>query len=452
MQVTETASEGLKREFRIVVPADEIAAKVTSKLQDIGKQIRLPGFRPGKAPMTVLKQRYGRSVIGEVLETAVNQSSQQVMEDRGLKPATTPNVEIEKFDEGTDLEFKVALEVLPEIAPMDFAQLKLERVAAEAAPEAVEAALQRIGEQSQKTRKVEENRPLQQGDIAVIDFVGKLDGEAFAGGSAEGYELKLGGGSFIPGFEDQLTGATAGESREVRVTFPEDYGAEHLAGKEAVFDVTVKEIREPEPVEITDELATNLGFGSLEELRTSIKGRIESEYHNVSRGRLKRALFDMLEEKHQFPVPQGLLDQEFQAIWDEVKKQLEGPQGESVREGKSDEELQADYRKVAERRVRLGLLLAEVGRTNNISVNQDDLSRAVRAEAGRFPGQERQVLEFFQKNPGALARLQAPILEDKVVDYILELADVSTRTVPPEELLKEAEEGETASENTVTSS
>ena len=386
MQVTETVTEGLKREFRIVVPADEIQGKVTSKLEEIGQQIRLPGFRPGKAPMKVLRQRYGKGVMGEVLESAVNQSSQKVMEDRGLKPATTPNVEIEKFDEGTDLEFKVAVEVLPEIAPMDFSKVELEKVVAEATPESVETALQRIGEQSQKTRKVEEARPAQQGDAVVIDFVGKLDGEAFAGGSAEGYELKIGGGSFIPGFEDQLIGAAPGEAREVRVTFPQDYGAEQLAGKEAVFDVTVRELREPEPVEITDEFAKTLGFETLDELRGSIKGRIESEYGSVTRGRLKRALFDQLEKGHDFPVPQTLLDQEYEAIWGEVKRQLESPDGEKVREGKSDEELQAEYRKVAERRVRLGLLLAEVGRTNNITVSQDDLSRAVRAEVGRYPG------------------------------------------------------------------
>ena len=442
MQVTETVSEGLKREFRIVVPAEEIQSQVTSKLQDIGQQIRLPGFRPGKAPLKVLKQRYGKGVMGEVLESAVNQSSQKVMEDRGLKPATTPNVEIEKFDEGADLEFKVALEVLPEIAPMDFSKIELERVTAEAAPETVETALQRIGEQTQKTRKVEESRPAREGDVVVIDFVGKLDGEPFAGGSAEGYELKIGGGSFIPGFEDQLIGAMPDEKREVRVTFPQDYGAEQLAGKEAVFDVTVKEIREPEPVSINDELAKTLGLDSLEALRSSIKGRIESEYNAVTRGRLKRALFDRLEEAHDFPVPQTLLDQEFEGIWGEVKKQLEGPEGESVREGKSDEELQAEYRRVAERRVRLGLLLAEVGRANNITVSQDDLTRAVRAEIGRFPGQERQVFDFYQNNPGALARLQAPILEDKVVDFILELANVSTRSVPAEELLKEPDEAE----------
>jgi trigger factor len=444
MQVTETVSDGLKREFRIVVPAAEIQSQVTAKLQDISQQVKLPGFRPGKTPMTILKQRFGRSVMGEVLETAVNTSSQQVMEDRGLKPALQPNVEIEKFDEGSDLEFKVAVEVLPEITPMDFAQLKLERVTSDAEPEAIETALQRLGEQGQKSRKLEESRPVQQGDIAVIDFVGKLDGEPFPGGSAEAYELKVGSNTFIPGFEDQLIGASVDEPHEVRVTFPADYGAEHLAGKEAVFDVTVREIREPEPVEITDELAKTFGFETLEELRTSIKGRIEGEYNAVARGRLKRVLFDKLEEAHSFPVPQGLLDQEFNSIWNELQQQLKGPQADSVREGKSDEELETEYRKVAERRVRLGLLLAEVGRANNISVSQGDLARAVRAELARFPGQEQQVYEFFQKNPNALSRLHAPILEDKVVDYILELAEVSTRKVPPDELLKQGEDDEAA--------
>ena len=444
MQVTETVSEGLKREFKIVVPADEIQAQVTSKLQELGQQVRLPGFRPGKAPMSILKQRFGRSVMGEVLDGAINTSAQKAIEDRGLRPALTPQVTGMNFDDGQDLEFNVAVEVMPEIAPIDFKQIKLERLTAEAAPEAVDGAVERLGEQTRATRKVEEDRPAQQGDVVVIDFVGKLDGEAFAGGSAEGYELELGGGSFIPGFEDQLVGARAGESREVRVTFPEDYGAEHLAGKEAVFDVTVKELREREPVRIDEEFAKKFGFESLDDLRNMVKNRIEGEYSAVARNRVKRVLFDELEKLARFDVPQGLVDQEFEGIWQEVKAQLEGPQGEQVREGKSDEELQAEYRAVAERRVRLGLLLAEVGRENNISVSQEDLARAVRAEAARFPGQERQVFEFFQKNPGALARLQAPILEDKVVDFILELADVSTRNVTPEELLKEAGEEEAA--------
>jgi len=440
MQVTETNAEGLKREFAIMVPAADIQAQVTAKLEEIAKTIRLPGFRPGKAPIGVLRQRYAKSITGEVLEAQVNESSQKAMDDRGLRPAVPPKVEDLKFDEGTDLEFKLAVEVMPEIAPMDFASIELERPTAEVEEKSIDEAVERLASNLRKTRPLAEPRPAQSGDIAVIDFVGKLDGEAFAGGSAEGYELELGAGNFVPGFEDQVIGAEVGEKREVRINMPDDYGAEHLAGKEVVFDVEVKELKEREPVTVDEETAKNFGFETLAELREAVKGRIESEYGALSRARVKRVLFDKLDEAHKFDVPESLVSQEFEAIWGELKQQLDGPNGEQIREGKSDEDLEAEYRRVADRRVRLGLLLAEVGRLNNISVSQDDLGRALRAEASRYPGQEERVLDFYRQTPGAMARLQAPILEEKVVDYILELAQVTNRTVTPEELVKEAED------------
>ncbi|MFN4087617.1 MAG: trigger factor [Alphaproteobacteria bacterium] len=439
MQVTETNAEGLKREFAITVPAADIQAQVTAKLEEIARTIRLPGFRPGKAPIGVLRQRFAKSITGEVLETQVNESSQKAMDDRGLRPAVPPKVEELKFEEGADLEFRLAVEIMPEIAPMDFATLELERPTAEVAVTSIDEAVERLASNIRKTRPLAEPRPAQSGDVAVIDFVGRLDGEAFAGGSAEGYELELGAGNFVPGFEEQLIGASAGDKREVTIQMPEDYGAEHLAGKEVVFDVEVKELKEREPVEVNEETAASFGFETLEALREAVKGRIESEYAALSRARVKRVLFDKLDEAHRFEVPASLAEQEFQAIWGELKQQLEGPNGETVREGKSDEELESEYRRVADRRVRLGLLLAEVGRLNNISVSQDDLGRALRAEAARYPGQEDKVLEFYRNTPGAMARLQAPILEEKVVDFILELARVTQKTVTPEELVKEAE-------------
>lgn len=442
MQVTETNAEGLKREYAILVPAADIQAQVTAKLEEIARTIRLPGFRPGKAPLSVLRQRYGKSIMGEVLEAQVNESSQKALEDNGLRPAVPPKVEDLKFDEGTDLEFKLEVEVMPEIEAMDFATLELEKPVAPVEESEVDEAVLRLASNIRKTRPLAEPRPAQSGDVAVIDFTGRVDGEIFEGGSAEGYELDLGAGMFVPGFEDQLIGAEAGEKREVRVQMPEDYGAEHLAGKEVVFDVEVKELKEREPAEINEETAKNFGFETVEALREAVKGRIEQEYSALSRARVKRVLFDKLDEAHSFEVPQSLVEQEFQAIWGELKAQLDGPNAEAVREGKTDEELEAEYRRVANRRVRLGLLLAEVGRVNNISVSQDDLGRALRAEASRYPGQEQQVVEFYQKNPGAIARLQAPILEEKVVDYILELAKVTERTVTRDELVKEAEDEE----------
>ncbi len=442
MQVTETNAEGLKREYAILVPAADIQAQVTAKLEEIARTIRLPGFRPGKAPLSVLRQRYGKSIMGEVLEAQVNESSQKALEDNGLRPAVPPKVEDLKFDEGTDLEFKLAVEVMPQIDAMDFATLELEKPVAPVEDSEVDEAVMRLASNIRKTRPLAEPRPAQSGDVAVIDFTGRVDGEIFEGGSAEGYELDLGAGMFVPGFEDQLIGAEAGEKREVRVQMPEDYGAEHLAGKEVVFDVEVKELKEREPAEINEETAKNFGFDTVEALREAVKGRIEQEYSALSRARVKRVLFDKLDEVHSFEVPQSLVEQEFQAIWGELKAQLDGPNAEAVREGKSDEELETEYRRVANRRVRLGLLLAEVGRVNNISVSQDDLGRALRAEASRYPGQEQQVVEFYQKNPGAIARLQAPILEEKVVDYILELAKVTERTVTRDELVKEAEDEE----------
>lgn len=442
MQVTETLSEGLKRELKVVVSSTEIQEQVQAKLNEIARTVRLPGFRPGKAPISLLKQRFGRAVMGEVLESTLKETSEKALDERGFKPAMQPEVDIESFEEQKDLEYTLKLEIMPEIQPIDFSQIKVERLVAEADEKSVDETVERLASQNRSATKVEEDRPAKEGDVLVIDFVGKIDDEAFAGGTASGYELELGGGAFIPGFEDQLVGAKAGEHREVTVKFPDEYGAEHLAGKEAVFEVDVTEIREYETAVVDDELAKSMGLESLEELRKSIKERIESEYAAAGRNRVKRTLFDELEKAHDFPIPAGLVDQEFGGIWAQVRQQLEGEQGDELREGKSDEELEAEYRKVAERRVKLGLLLAEVGRLNNISVNQDDLNQAIRAQLARFPGQEQQVYEFYQQNPSAIAQLQAPILEDKVVDFILELADVTEKKVAPEDLLRDPDEGE----------
>lgn len=443
MQVTETLSDGLKREFKIVIAADHIETRIDEKLKGLAGTIRLPGFRPGRAPLPLLRKRFRKNVLGEVLEEEIRDSVRSTMDDRGLRPAMEPKVEVTGFEDGGSLELSIAAEVLPEIEPVDFSSLELERLEAEPDDAAVDSALERLAEQAATTRAIEEKRPAQAGDTVVIDFVGRVDGEEFAGGSAEGYELELGTNSFIPGFEDQLVGVEPGAKASVQVTFPADYGAEHLAGKDAVFDVTLHEIRERQPAALDDALAERFGCENLAELRSRIQDRIVAEYRAVARNRLKRDLFDRLEDMHEFEVPPGLLEEEFNAIWAQLKQQLEGPNAEEAREGKTDEELEEEYRTVARRRVRLGLLLSEVGRRNNISINQDELAQAMRAQAASFPGQEHLVFEFYQKNPGALGQLQAPILEDKVVDYICELATVTTRKVTPDELTADPDDDAT---------
>jgi len=435
MQVTETNVDGLKREFKVVIGANDIEEKVKHRLDEIGRSVRLPGFRPGKVPMTVLRQRYGSAVRGEVLEQAVTDSSSQAMQERGMRPAMQPQIEIVSFEEGTGLEYKMAVEILPDIKPVGFGEIEVERLRPEVDEAEIEEALGRIGKSRRQSEPAQ--RPAQQGDAVVIDFVGRIDGTEFPGGAAQGHTLELGSGTFIPGFEDQLVGASAGDKREVKVTFPADYGSAELAGKEAAFDVEVKEVREFKPVEINDDLAKEIGMDSLDELRKTVREQIERDYGAFARQKMKRALLDELAAKHDFPVPAGMVDAEFDVIWKQLEQErgqgTDEPDGEDA--GKSEDELKAEYRAIAERRVRLGLLLAEVGRANNITVSQEEVNRALMDEARRHPGYERQVVEFYRNQPAALANLRAPIFEDKVIDFITEMAKVNERTIPAKELL-----------------
>jgi trigger factor len=445
MQITETNAEGLRHEFMVVVGADDIERRVQDRLNDIGRSVRLPGFRPGKVPLSVLRKRYGSSVMGEVLEHVVNDSSTTAMRERNLRPALQPQVEIVSFDEGKDLSYKMAVEVLPEIQTMNFSELNLERLKPEVPDQEIDQALERIARQQRKSEPAD--RPAATGDLVVIDFTGSIDGTEFPGGSAKDYTLELGSGAFIPGFEDQLVGAKTGEQRTVDVTFPADYGAPDLAGKTAQFAVAVKEVRAITPQPIDDSLAEAVGMENLEGLRQAVRERIERDYAGLARQRLKRVLLDRLAERHDFPVPQGMVDIELDTIWKQFEAERERARksGTAPEEGgKSDEELKAEYRAIAERRVKLGLLLSEVGRKNNITVSQEELNRALVDEARRFPGQERQVIEYYRKNPSAADGLRAPIYEDKVVDFVLEMAQVTERGVSPAELLAEAEEDDEA--------
>jgi trigger factor len=435
MQVTETSAQGLKREFKVVIPRTDFQTRLDSRLSELGRTVKLAGFRPGKVPFNLLKQRYGKAVVGEVVERAVNDSSLQLLSERGLRPAGQPKIEITGFAEDADLEYNMALELMPDVRPVDFATLKLERLAVEVPDEAVEEMLKRLADRQKKSEPVTDERPAALGDVVVIDFVGKVDDEEFPGGSATDHYLELGSESFVPGFEQQLVGAKAGDHLEVKVTFPADFPNERLAGKDAVFAVTVKELRATQPVPIDDELAKSLGLTDLEELRRLVREQRAGEFAQVARSRLKRQLLDQLADLHQFELPAGLVEAEFDAIWRQVEADRAKGSGDPEDAGKSDEQLKEEYREIAARRVKLGLLLSEVGRMNNIELGNDELSRAIMTEARRHPGHERQVIEYYRNTPQALAAIRAPLYEEKVVDFILEQAQVEERKVTPEELV-----------------
>jgi trigger factor len=483
MQVTETAADGLKREYAITVPAGDLEQEITRRLGEIGRQVRLPGFRPGKVPMQILRTRFGPSVRGEVLQNTLQASSAEAISERKLRPALPPKVDIVSANEGADLEYKMAIELLPEIPEPSFAELDIERLVVEVPEQEVDRAIERIAEQQRKSEAVE--RPAENGDILIVDVEGRIGEQEIPGAGGKDRQIVLGAGSSIPGFEDQLVGATAGEHRTVNVTFPEDYPVADLAGKEAVFTVDVKEIRQRLPIAIDDELGKAIGLENLAELRQELRQRMQRDYDAASRLRLKRSLLDKLAEGHDFPVPPGMVDLEFDNIWGQYEAQREAPPavagaeaipavveagaeaipaleeaeadptpsagaadanptptltgGDAVptaaRPDQGEEAARAEYRRLAERRVRLGLLLAEVGRKNNITVTQDEVNQAITREARRHPGHERQVLDFYRQNPGAIDTLRAPIFEDKVIDFIIELAKIGERRVTPQELL-----------------
>lgn len=441
MQVTETKNEELMREFTVVIPASEIDAQVDERLKEIGQTVNLPGFRPGKAPVSLLKKKYGSNVMGEVVDKVINDNIRSTIADNDLRPAMQPKVEITKFEDGGDLEYTMAVELIPEIKPMDFSKVKLTRLVAEAQDKDVEAALDRLSNVHKTAEAITSKRKSKDGDVIVIDFVGSVDGEEFPGGKAEDYPLELGSGQFIPGFEDQLVGAKVGDSLDVKVSFPENYGAAELAGKDAVFAVTVKELRESKPHPIDDELAKKVGLESLDALKQKIRDDHGDEFNEISRMRLKRELLDVLSDGHDFEVPAGLLQQEADAIWQQLEQAREAGQDvlDEEDKDKTDDDLKADFAEIAERRVRLGLLLSEVGRENNIQVNQEDVNKAIMAETRKYPGQEQAVMEYYMKNPEARDQISAPLYEDKVVDFILEMAKIDDKTVSVDELVKEPE-------------
>jgi len=433
MQVTEAEASGLKRAFQVVVPAADVAGKQDARIAELAKTLRLPGFRPGKVPVAIVRQRYGKAVLGEVLEGTVGEVAQKVVTDRGLRPAQQPEIKDFKFEDGQDLAFTVALEVLPEIAVPDLKAITLEKLTAEPDEATVAKALDQLASRNRSVVPADP-RPAETGDIVVIDFEGRIDGEKFDGGSATDAEIEIGQGRFIPGFEDQLVGIEPGQTRTISVTFPGDYGAAHLAGKAAEFSVTAKALKRAVLPTIDDSFAKTLGLENLAALTDAVKKQVGREYDQLARMRIKRLLLDQLAGQAAFEAPEGMVDAEFQGIWQRVEADMKEGRLDDDDKGKDEATLKADYRAIAERRVKLGLLLAEIGRVNNISVAENELKRAMQAEAMRFPGQEKQVFEFFAKNPRAVEGLRAPIFEEKVVDFILELASVTERKVPLEEL------------------
>ncbi len=439
MQVTETLSEGLKRGFAITVPASDIEDKRTKRLTELGKTVKLPGFRPGKVPMTVVRQRFGTAVMSEVLEESVNSATQQVLTDRGLRAASQPKIDVTQLEDKQDLQFTVELELLPEIPMPDFAGIQLNRLRATPATETVDTALVELSKRHRELEPVTEDRGAQVGDTLTVDFVGSVEGVPFPGGTGSDMPVELGGTGFIPGFSEGMEGMRAGEQRQIPLTFPEAYHATELAGKAASFDITAKTLQQGKPAALDDALAQKLGFENIEEVRDILTRQMQREYDGLSRMRIKRELLDALAAAASFPVPQSMVDGEFNAIWQRVESDLKEGKGDEEDKGKDEETLKSEYRAIAERRVRLGLLLSEIGRSNGIQVSSDEMSRAMRNEAGRYPGQEQQVMEFFRKNPQAAEGLRGPIFEDKVVDFILELAKVEDRTVTPDELSAETE-------------
>jgi trigger factor len=448
MQVSETLNEGLKRKLEMSIPASELNEKLDAKLNELKDQVNIKGFRPGKVPFAHLKKVYGRSVMGDVIQETVNSAVQSSLTERDEKAAAQPEINFgedesvlnEVFEGNKDLDFSVAYEILPTVELMDFKKIKIERPV-------VEADEKEIDEQFNAV--VDQNRPFEakdgkaaDGDRVTMSFLGKVDGEPFEGGQSDSTPLVIGSGQFIPGFEEQLVGLKKGDKKVVEVKFPEEYRAENLAGKDATFDVEVFEVETPAKVEIDDEFAKTLGLESIAQLREMIADQLKGQLDGLTRRRVKREVLDALDDAHKFDVPEQLVDLEFKGIWDRVMHDIEHHGRSFEDEGTTEEKAREEYRGIADRRVRLGLVIAEIGNKNEIEVTEEEHQKALIAEVQKYPGQEQQVYDYFRNNQQALAGLRAPIFEDKVVDYVVELAEVTDKTVTKDELIKLVEESE----------
>jgi trigger factor len=448
MQITETTSDGLKREFQVTVPASDLEARMAGRLSDLKNRVQLRGFRPGKVPEQHLRKLYGRSVMAETVEAVIRETNAKIVEERGLRLAMEPKVtlpseegEVNKVIGGeADLAYTVALEVLPVIELGDFKSIKLERPVTDVPDAEIDEAVGKIAEANKPYNPKGEGASVEQGDRVMLDFTGRIGGKVFEGGSGNDVGVNVGSGTFIPGFEDQLVGLKAGEQRLIKVTFPANYPTAEIAGKEAEFDVTAKSIDAPGTVAIDDEFAKSLGLESLEKLREAVKDRIAREHAAMSRQKLKRALLDKLDDMHKFAPPPTLVEDEFANVWKAIEDDLKQQGRTFADEGTTEEKAREEYRGIAERRVRLGLVLADIGEKNGIKVSEEEVSRGVVERARQFPGREQEVWDFYRKNPNAVAAVRAPIYEEKVVDFLTELATVTDKKVSREELYKEDDE------------
>lgn len=434
MEVTQTVSEGLHREFRIVIGADDLDARLTGRLEEMKPSLHMKGFRPGKAPVSFLKKTFGKRVMNEIVEQAVSETSQKAVTDHSLRPAFPPQVDyVTPMDEvvggKTNLEFMVRIDLMPEFELADITRLEVRKLTADVTDTEVDTAMERLAEQARTYSPKGDGEAADHKDAVTIDFVGRVNGETFAGGRAEDLNLVLGSGQLIPGFEDQIVGAKIDEERVVKVTFPKDYPDAKLAGEPAEFTVTVKEIKAPDALAIDDELARKLGLSSLAQLRDRVRDQIKTDFARASRMHLKRRLLDALDERHSFGLPENMVNREFGLIWEQVEAELKREGRTAADEGKTEEELREEYRRIAERRVRLGLVLARIGEQNGIQVSNDELQRAIAARARQHEGHEQEAFNFYSSNPQAQAEIRAPLFEEKVVDFVAELAQISERKV-----------------------
>ena len=446
MQVVEKSNEGLSRVIAVTIPVAELNQKLDAKLKEVAPQMKLKGFRPGKVPVSHVKKTFGRDLMGEIVNDALNSSSQKALDDAKVRPAAPAEMKLtsdmDKVIAGQeDLAYEMALEVMPDFTPTDIKKLKLDRPTYEATDADLDEALTELAGQAKTyVEKTGKTVKAAEGDEVTIDFLGKLDGEPFEGGAAEDAQLVIGSNRFIPGFEEQLKGAKVGDEKVLNVTFPEDYQAAHLAGKAVTFDVKVKAIKAEAPAVIDEDFAKRIGIESLDKLKELLRTNLNQQYTGAARFKLKRALLDALDKAHDFALPPKMVEAEFDGIWQQVQADKEAGRLPEEDAKKSEKKLKEEYRKIAERRVRLGLVLAEIGRANNVQVTDQELNNAIMNEARNYPGQERQVLDFYRQNPNAAAQMRAPIYEEKVCDLIFDQAKVTDKPITKEELLKEDDE------------
>jgi trigger factor len=443
MQVNEKKREGLYAEYNVVVPANLVQSKIDQQLQQLAKKVKMPGFRPGKAPLAVIQKQYGDSVRYEAMEKAVEEATATVLKDKNIKPAMQPRLEVTKFEDDNTIEYTLSVESLPEIKIPDLKSVKVEKLVAKIEAAKIDEALERVAASNGETKELTTARPSQKGDILTFDFDGSVHGEALPGMKSENFDLELGSGRFIDGFEDQLIGKNVGDAFDVNVTFPEEYGVEKLNGQPAVFKVKIHKIASKEPAKLDDALAKKLGMESFDKLREAIEKSLQRQYDELADTRLRRNLLDALDKVCDFPIPAGVVDAEYNQIWQYHTDDLKS-RNMDIAEAEKDEDAKAEFRKIAERRVRLGLLLSSIGEEQNLSVSPQELRQQVIREATMYGDRQNEVMKYYQKNPQALAALRAPIFEQKAINYVLEQVSVTEKEVSPEELAADPDEDKEA--------